>query len=84
MVDTASIQIAGSSLLALLLFAIFGYEYQFPLVLNIIIVPFIVGTGYLVALGLHFGLGFDMLVAMGIEFALLLLSIIGFHLVTSS
>lgn len=83
MVDAVLLQIGGSAFLAILLFGIFGYEYQLPLVLNVILVPIIVGLGYLFALGLHYVLGFGMETAMTIEFVMLAGSILGFHLVTS-
>lgn len=72
-----------SALLAILLFAIFGYEYEFPLFLNVIIVPIVIILGYLFALGLHVSFGLEMFVAMSIESVLLLASVVGFHLITS-
>lgn len=72
-----------SGFLAVLLFAIFGYEYELPLLLNVGLVPLIVALGYLFALGLHFSFGLDMFAAMIVESILLLGAVTGFHLITS-
>lgn len=82
-VSQGALQLGLSSLLAIVLFGIFGYEYEMPLFLNIILVPIIVALGYLFALGLHVSFGFEMLVSMGIEFFLLMVAIFGFHTITT-
>lgn len=84
MVGEELLQLAASTLLAILLFGIFGYEYEMPLFLNAFLVPIIVALGYLFALGLHFTIGLDMLMAMVVEFILLIGSILGFQIITSA
>lgn len=82
MVATSTLQLVMTAFLAIL-YSIFGYEYRFPLWLNVVLVPLIVGLGYLFAPGLHFGDGLEMTIAMSVEFVLLLGSIMSFEILTS-
>jgi hypothetical protein len=70
------LQFGTSAGLAVLLYWVFHYEYELPLVMNLILLPPVLVGGYLVALVLVYRFGARMVYALGAEFGLLLVLLI--------
>lgn len=83
MVEFTTPQMGMAGLLALLLFALLGYEYKIPVLFTVVLVPLVVGIGLAAAFVIHLGSTVGMTASLAMVYGFILIGIIGFEKATS-